>query len=165
MTLDAVDPENEPMYFSLLIGPTNMTVNATSGLVDFTPTAAGTRVATLQVTAAKGGNPSAALNALGLPFIEILPCSNADGSVVGGVDGEYGTCTPLDATLGTDFGQVPLGVLDASNILNQEKIFVVRVRGSNAANFKNTLSLSLTTSTSPADFSVASPLTCNSAWL
>jgi hypothetical protein len=123
--------------------------------VDFTPTAAGTRVATLQVTAAKGGNPSAALNALGLPFIEILPCSNADGSVVGGVDGEYGTCTPLDATLGTDFGQVPLGVLDASNILNQEKIFVVRVRGSNAANFKNTLSLSLTTSTSPADFSVA----------
>ena len=40
VTLDAVSPENEPMIFSLLTGPTNMTVNATSGLVDFTPNAA-----------------------------------------------------------------------------------------------------------------------------
>ncbi len=38
VTLDAKSPENEPLFFSLLTGPTNMTVNATSGLVDFTPT-------------------------------------------------------------------------------------------------------------------------------
>ncbi len=39
VTLSARSLENEAMYFSLLEGPTNMTVNTTSGLVDFTPTA------------------------------------------------------------------------------------------------------------------------------
>ncbi len=38
VTLDAVALENEPIFFSLLAGPSNITVNATSGLVDFTPT-------------------------------------------------------------------------------------------------------------------------------
>ena len=38
VTLNAVSQENEPMYFSLLEGPANMTVNPTSGVVDFTPT-------------------------------------------------------------------------------------------------------------------------------
>ena len=38
VTLDAKSPQNTPIYFSLLTGPTNMTVNPTSGLVDFTPT-------------------------------------------------------------------------------------------------------------------------------
>ena len=38
VTLDAHNPGNEPMYFSLLTGPTNLTVHATSGVVDFTPT-------------------------------------------------------------------------------------------------------------------------------
>lgn len=40
VTLDAVDPQNQPIYFSMLAGPTNMTVNSTSGRVNFTPTAA-----------------------------------------------------------------------------------------------------------------------------
>jgi RHS repeat-associated protein len=40
VVLDAVSPENEPLYFSLLSGQTNLTVNPTNGLVDFTPTAA-----------------------------------------------------------------------------------------------------------------------------
>ena len=39
-TLGAVSPQNLPLYFSLLEGPTNLTVNVTSGLVDFIPTAA-----------------------------------------------------------------------------------------------------------------------------
>ena len=121
--------------------------------VDFTPTAAGARAATLQVTTVKGGATSATLNGLGLPVIEILPCSNKDGTVVN--DDPWGTCTPLDSTLGTNFGQVPLGVFDPNHIDNQQKLFVVRVRGSNAANHQNTLSLSLTTSASPADFRVA----------
>ena len=38
VTLDAHNPGNEPMYFGLLSGPTNMMVNATNGVVDFTPT-------------------------------------------------------------------------------------------------------------------------------
>ena len=39
-TISAISPQNLPLYFSLLEGPTNMVVNATNGLVDFTPTAA-----------------------------------------------------------------------------------------------------------------------------
>lgn len=38
VTLDANDPENDPFTFTLLAGPTNLTVNATNGFVDFTPT-------------------------------------------------------------------------------------------------------------------------------
>ena len=55
-TLDAVSPENTPIYFSLLTGPTNMTVNPTSGLVDFTPTAAqvGNNSLSFQVTNSVG---------------------------------------------------------------------------------------------------------------
>jgi len=138
--------------------------------VNFTPTAAGARTATLTVTTVKGGNATVSLNGLGLPVIEILPCSNADGTIVGSEDiagtslinddsdssnwyAVYKTCMPLDATGGTDFGQVPLGVLQPYRIPNQEKAFAVRVRGSSAANHMNTLTLSLT-STAP-DFSVA----------
>ena len=36
--LEAADPENDPMTFALLAGPTNFTVEATSGIVRFTPT-------------------------------------------------------------------------------------------------------------------------------
>ena len=39
VTLNAKSPQNGPIFFSLLTGPTNMMVNPTSGLVDFTPTA------------------------------------------------------------------------------------------------------------------------------
>jgi hypothetical protein len=137
--------------------------------VDFTPTAAGLRSATLQVTTVKGGNASASLNGLGLPFIEILPCSNMDGTIVGGDPNNpqfppsdpalYGTCTPLDSSGGTKFGQVPLNVLDPSNIPNQEKAFVVRVRGSNSTKHTNKLTVGLTTPTSAADFSVSTTTT------
>jgi len=52
VTLDAVDPENKPMFFSLLAGPSNMTVEATSGVVDFTPTTSqvGNNFVSFQVT-------------------------------------------------------------------------------------------------------------------
>jgi hypothetical protein len=128
--------------------------------VDFTPTAAGLRAATLQVTTVKGGNVSASLNGLGLPFIEILPCSLGNGVIAGGPDPNtdgslYGTCTPLDSTGGTNFGQVPLNVLNPRQIINQEKAFVVRVRGSNATDHKNKLTVGLTTPTSAADFTVS----------
>lgn len=38
-TLEARDPENDPIVFNLLSGPTNLTVNATNGYIAFTPTA------------------------------------------------------------------------------------------------------------------------------
>jgi len=133
--------------------------------VNFTPTAAGTRVAILQVTTAKGGTAGANLNAIGMPFIEILPCSNADGSNVTVLTG---VCTPLDSTNGTNFGQVPVGVLDPNDIHNQEKVFVVRVRGASASPYSNTLTVGVTTPTAPADFRInTDPLktTCNSSAL
>ena len=128
-------------------------------VVNFTPTAAGDRAAILQVTSVKGGNATASLDGTGLPSIEMLPCSWADGSIAGG--SLNGTCTPLDSTQGTNFGQVPLGALNTSTFSNQEKAYVVRVRGSNAANHINTLSLVLNSSASPADFRIASASTCN----
>lgn len=56
VTLDAVSLENEPMYYSLLIGPTNMTVNPTTGVVDFTPTTnqIGNNALSFQVTNSVG---------------------------------------------------------------------------------------------------------------
>jgi hypothetical protein len=133
--------------------------------VHFTPTAAGTRAAILQVTTSKGGTAGANLNAIGMPFIEILPCSNADGSPV---TATTGTCTPLDSTGGSDFGQVPVGVSDPNDIHNQEKVFVVRVRGTNAtvAPFTNALTVGVTTPTAPADFRVNTAITtCNTSAL
>ena len=132
--------------------------------VNFTPTDSGARAAILQVTTSKGGSAGANLNAIGMPFIELLPCANADGTVAGG--SASGTCTPLDSTGGTDFGQVPVGVLAPSQIHNQEKLFVVRVRGTNAtaSPFTNSLTLGVTTPTAPADFRIdTAATTCNTS--
>ncbi|HJX66250.1 MAG TPA: choice-of-anchor D domain-containing protein, partial [Polyangia bacterium] len=146
--------------------------------VNFTPTAAGTRAAILQVTTSKGGTAGANLNAIGMPFIEILPCSNANGTSVGNTavvtpphaipassDSDFNTaCTPLDSTGGTDFGQVPVGVFDPNDILSQEKVFVVRVRGASASPYTNTLTLGVTTPTAPADFRIDTVnTTCNTS--
>ena len=128
-------------------------------VVNFTPTAAGARAALLQVSTVKGGNAAANLNGLGLAFIQILPCSLKDGTFPPG--GPAGTCTPLDATLGTNFGQVSSGVFDPSSFPNQEKVFVVRIRGTNAANFMNTMTLSLSTGVTPADFRVSNAVDSN----
>ena len=38
VTLDAKDPENDTIFYNLLTGPSNMTVNHTNGDVRFTPT-------------------------------------------------------------------------------------------------------------------------------
>ena len=56
VTLNAVSLENEPMFFSLLQGPTNMTVNPTSGVVDFTPNISqiGNNALSFQVTNSVG---------------------------------------------------------------------------------------------------------------
>jgi len=128
-------------------------------VVNFTPTAAGDRAGVLQVTSVNGGSASASLDGLGLPFIEVLPCSLQDGSIAGG--SLNGSCTPLDPTQGVNFGEVPVGVFNISTFPNQEKAYVVKVRGSNAANHLNTLALVLNSSATPADFRIASASTCN----
>jgi hypothetical protein len=128
-------------------------------VVNFTPTAAGERAAILRVTSDSGGSANASLDGLGWPLIEMLPCSLQDGSIAGG--SLTGSCTPLDPTQGTNFGQVTLGVLDPKNLPNQEKVFVVRVRGSTAANHINTLTVALSQPTMPPDFSLASRVDSN----
>jgi hypothetical protein len=127
-------------------------------VVNFTPTAAGDRAGVLQVTGVNGGSAGASLDGLGLPFIEMLPCSLQDGRIAGG---SLNSCAPLDVTQGINFGEVPVGVFNTSTFPNQEKAYVVRVRGSNAANHINTLALVLNSSATPADFRIASASTCN----
>jgi RHS repeat-associated protein len=50
----ATDPDNNPLFFSLVSGPSGMTVSAT-GLVQFTPTATGSAPVTLRVQDSLGG--------------------------------------------------------------------------------------------------------------
>lgn len=51
----ATDPDNNPLFFSLVSGPSGMTVSAT-GLVQFTPTATGSAPVTLRVQDGLGGS-------------------------------------------------------------------------------------------------------------
>jgi choice-of-anchor A domain-containing protein/RHS repeat-associated protein len=53
----ASDPDGDPLTFRLLVGPAGMTINAGTGLVQWTPTAAqaGNQDVTLQVSDGRGG--------------------------------------------------------------------------------------------------------------
>jgi RHS repeat-associated protein len=54
----AADPDDDPLTFSVVSGPTGLTVDPSTGLVDWTPTAAqlGTQAVTLRVADGHGGS-------------------------------------------------------------------------------------------------------------
>jgi len=53
--VDAYDPEGEPLAYEVVAGPTGLTVDPTTGLVDWTPQSAGTETVALRAIDPAGG--------------------------------------------------------------------------------------------------------------
>lgn len=85
-SLEARDPENDAFIYNVLSGPTNLTVNPTNGLIDFTPTAGqvGAHAVSFDATNAAGRDV--------LSFsIFVFPASNT--APVASVNGPYAALT------------------------------------------------------------------------
>jgi hypothetical protein len=119
--------------------------------VTFTPSAAGSRLATLTVSGSKGGVYTIDLSGTGLALMEIQPIAS-DSTVI------------TDGT-GFDFGQVQL--LSATSTGNVDHFRVVVRAPNTTASHTTTVSVVLTDPSQPADFSNTPATTnpCNGAAL
>jgi len=126
--VEATDPNNDVLSYSLLTAPSGMTINAGNGLIQWLPAQAGDFNVEVQVNDGQGGVDNQTFTITVAPPPNQPPTANAgpDGTVnVGDVvrlDGS-GSSDPETSTLSYEwsFYSVPVGsraVLSASSIVN-----------------------------------------------
>jgi RHS repeat-associated protein len=93
-TVTATDPDGDPLTFSLLASPAGMTIGAASGLIQWTPAAAGNVVVTVQVADGRGGFDSQTFT--------ISVTDDSDPGDPGGIPPDPATIAPeVDPTVAT----------------------------------------------------------------